>query len=131
MKMRPEFTRKEITMPSIEQALDNYLATLTIEGKSPEYTAWLRKRLKDFIAFRQSDGTSVKVSQVTLEDGRAFIKYLMERKTRYSAHVLRKEIEGGLATSGRGQWRAGNDNHPWLCSRHAFIQLVATQGGSY
>jgi site-specific recombinase XerD len=115
MKMRPEFTRKEITMPSIEQALDNYLATLTIEGKSPEYTAWLRKRLKDFIAFKQSDGTSVKVSQITLEDGRAFIKYLMERKTLYPKHKHRDEADGGLAmTTIHGYVRAMRSFFAWL-----------------
>jgi hypothetical protein len=64
MNPRPDFTRKEITMPTIEQALDNYLTSLTLEGKSPEYTAWLRIRLKDFIVFRQSDGTLLKVSQI-------------------------------------------------------------------
>jgi hypothetical protein len=66
---------------------------MTLEGKSPETVLWHRKKLPAFAQFLQQQGHSLKVKDVRVEDARAFIKSLLERKTRYSAHVLRKEVE--------------------------------------
>ena len=45
----------------------------------------------------QNSGAPAKVRSLTLDDGRAFIKSLLERKTRYANHCLRPEVPGGLA----------------------------------
>jgi hypothetical protein len=33
-------------MQTIEQAVENYLTTLTTEGKGPHYVDWLRQRMQ-------------------------------------------------------------------------------------
>ena len=82
---------------TVNQAVDNYLTDLALEGKSPETILWHRKKLSAFCQFLQNGGDPLRVSDLTLENGRAFVKGLMDRKTRYGAHVIRKEVEGGLA----------------------------------
>ena len=91
--------RRENMSLELPQAIDYFCTSMTLEGKSPETIVWHRKKLPAFAQFLQQRGHSLKVIDLDLDDARSFIKDLMERKTRYSAHVLRKEIEGGLAIS--------------------------------
>jgi hypothetical protein len=72
-------------------------AKLTLEGKSPETILWYRKKLTRFATFMQDGGAPAKVRSLTLDDGRSFIKPLMELTTRYTNHCLRHEEQGGLA----------------------------------
>lgn len=67
-----------------------------MEGKSPRTIIWHRKKLSAFAKFLQDTGRSLKVSELGIDGARTFIKHLMDRTMRYSDHVLRKEMEGGL-----------------------------------
>jgi hypothetical protein len=58
---------------------------------------WYRKKLTRFATFMQDGGAPAKVRSLTLDDGRSFIKPLMELTTRYTNHCLRHEEQGGLA----------------------------------
>ena len=115
MKKMTPVQRRNITMPTIEQAVSNYVTAMTLEGKSPAYTDWLRRRLGDFAKFFQASQGQARIDSLTIEDGRAFVKYLMERKQRYIGHKLRNEIEGGLApTTIHGYVRALRSFSSWL-----------------
>ena len=102
-------------MPTIEQAVSYYTTALSLEWRSPEYTDWLRRRLGDFTRFLQASQGQTKIGSLTIEQGREFIKNLMERKTRYQCHKLRREVEGGLAlTTIHGYVRAMRSFSSWL-----------------
>jgi len=103
-------------MPTIDQAVSNYLTSLTLEGKSAEYTLWLHSRLKVFAKFfTANQGEDARINNLTIEDGRAFVKFLMERTVRYTDHKLRNEIAGGLApTTINGYVRALRSFSTWL-----------------
>ena len=102
-------------MPTVEQAVSNYVTAMTLEGKSSSYADWLRRRLVDFAKFFQANQGQARIDSLTIEDGRAFVKYLMERKQRYTDHKLRKEVEGGLApTTIHGYVRALRSFSSWL-----------------
>jgi site-specific recombinase XerD len=99
----------------LPQAIDYFLTTLTLEGKSPRTILWHRKKLPAFAKFLRDSGRSLKVSELTVDDARAFIKHLMDRTTRYSGHVLRREMEGGLApTTIHGYARSMRTFASWL-----------------
>jgi len=97
MVSKTNFKQREIMELTLPQAIDYYLTALTLEGKSPATILWHRKKLTTFARFMQNGGAPPKICSLTIEDGRAFIKSLMERKTKYTSHVWRQEIEGGLA----------------------------------
>ena len=102
-------------MPTVEQAVSNYVIAMTLEGKSSSYADWLRRRLGDFAKFFQASRGQARIDSLTIEDGRAFVKYLMERKHRYTDHKLRDEVEGGLApTTIHGYVRALRSFSSWL-----------------
>jgi site-specific recombinase XerD len=88
---------KELMMISVEKAIDQYLATLATEGKSPRYIEWLKSRLNTFRAYLLETGReSYKLQDLTVEDGREYLRYLMERQKRYTNHPLHKERDGKL-----------------------------------
>jgi site-specific recombinase XerD len=92
--------RKTNSMQTIDQAVDNYLTTLTTEGKSPHYVDWLRQRLKDFCKHLQElHENDILVEQVSLDDARSYIKALMERKVKYPHHANRHPMLVGLSPS--------------------------------
>jgi site-specific recombinase XerD len=107
--------RRENMTLELPQAVDYFCTSLTLEGKSPETVLWHRKKLPAFVQFLQQQGHSLKVKDLRVEDARAFIKSLLKRKTRYNAHVLRKEVEGGLAmTTVHGNARSLRTFASWL-----------------
>ncbi|MBN1887181.1 MAG: tyrosine-type recombinase/integrase [Thermoflexales bacterium] len=89
--------RRERVQLTLDQAVDHYLTAITLEGKSPETVLWHRKKLTRFAAFMRNGESPVGVCGLTLDDGRAFVKSLMEQETRYASHPLRHEAQGGLA----------------------------------
>jgi len=71
-------------MISLDKAIELCLSTLATEGKSPRYIDWLRTRLRFFSAFiRETQGKNFKVQDLTVDDGRDFIRHLMDRKKKY------------------------------------------------
>ncbi len=79
-------------MVSLPKAIELYLSTLESKGKSPRYIDWLPTRLRffnDYIEGVYSE--DFKISELTVEDGRAYLKRLMERQTCYQDHPMHKE----------------------------------------
>ena len=107
--------KKELMELTLPRAIDNYMTALTLEGKSPETILWYRKKLTRFATFMQDGGTPAKVRSLTLDDGRSFIKSLMELTTRYANHCLCHEVQGGLAPQSiHGYVRALRAFATWL-----------------
>jgi len=89
---------KELMMISLDKGIDLYLSTLVTEGKSPRYIDWLKTRLTYFNRFmHQNKGDGFKLQDLDIEDGRAFIRDLMEREHKYQDHPLIAKKEGKLA----------------------------------
>lgn len=89
--------RKERMELTLARAKENYLANLTLEGKSPETVVWHNKKLSAFLGFMEADGSAVKVCELSVDDARNFVRSLMERKTKYVQHKFHRETEGSLA----------------------------------
>lgn len=89
--------RKDLMMVSLDKGIELYLSTLATEGKSPRYIDWLETRLrffKDFI--EQTYGEDFKLQDLTVEDGRAYLRSLMERNIRYQNHPMHQQQKGKL-----------------------------------
>lgn len=82
---------------TLARAKENFLAALTLEGRSPETVVWHEKKLSAFLRFLQTNGREVKVRDLTVDDARQFVRSLMERKTKYPNHKIHREREGTLA----------------------------------
>jgi site-specific recombinase XerD len=88
---------KGLMMISVEKAVELYLATLVTEGKSPRYIEWLKSRLGQFCEFLKETGSQdCKLQSLTVEVGRDYLGFLMNRKTRYLNHPMHKERAGKL-----------------------------------
>lgn len=86
-------------MVSLERAIELYLSTLASEGKSPRYIDWLKTRLKFFSNFvKQTYGDEYELQDLSVEDGREFLRELMERDTKFRDHPMHQEQKGKLAT---------------------------------
>ena len=115
MVHKTSFKQREIMQLTLPQAIDYYLTALTLEGKSPETVLWYLKKLTPFAAFMQNGGAPSKICALDLEDGRTFVKSLMERKTKYANHVFRHEVQEGLAPQSiHGYARALRAFASWL-----------------
>jgi integrase/recombinase XerC/integrase/recombinase XerD len=89
--------REEWMKVTLTQAIRDYLMLLAQEGKSPETIEWHKKKLNAFREFISPDGDDILVCELTIDDARRFIKFLMDRKTKYPNHPHHDEREGGLA----------------------------------
>ena len=89
--------KRDLMMITLDKAIELYLATLETEGKSPRYVAWLKTRLRFFSTFiEEVYGEGFKLPEITVEDGRSYIRHLMERDSVYRGHPFHKEKEGKL-----------------------------------
>jgi site-specific recombinase XerD len=89
--------RRELMMIPFDKASELYLSTLSAEGKSPRYIAWLKTRLRFFDDYlKRTYGEGYKLQDLTVEEGRRYIRELMERDTRYQDHPMRKIQKGKL-----------------------------------
>jgi site-specific recombinase XerD len=89
--------RKNFMTVSLDKGIDLYLSTLATEGKSPRYIDWLATRLRYFHNFiKQTFGEDYTLQDLTVEDGRAYMRNLMERDTRYQDHPMIKRKKGKL-----------------------------------
>jgi site-specific recombinase XerD len=84
-------------MISFDKASDLYLSTLATEGKSPRYIDWLKTRLRYFGDFlHRTYGDKFRLQDLTVDDGRMYLRELMARNTRYENHPMHKEQKGKL-----------------------------------
>jgi hypothetical protein len=75
---------------TLQKATDYYLSQLETEGKSPRYIDWLRTRLSYFNRYlHEVYGQNVKLQDLTVEDGREYMRSLMERTKHYKDHPMR------------------------------------------
>jgi site-specific recombinase XerD len=89
--------RKKLMMVSLDKGIELYLSTLATERKSPRYIDWLNTRLRFFNDFiRETYGEGFTLQDLTVEDGRAYIRSLMQRDTRYQNHPMHKKKKGKL-----------------------------------
>jgi site-specific recombinase XerD len=89
--------RRELMMIPFDKASELYLSTLSTEGKSPRYIAWLKTRLRFFDDYlKRTYGEGYKLQDLTVEEGRRYIRELMERDTRYQDHPMHKIQKGKL-----------------------------------
>jgi site-specific recombinase XerD len=89
--------KRDLMMITLQKATDFYLTTLETEGKSPRYIDWLRTRLKFFNKYMQDIyGKDYKLQDLTVEDGRDYLRSLMERNKRYQDHPMHNEENGKL-----------------------------------
>ena len=83
---------------TLEKAIEQYLITLGTEGKSLRYIGWLRERLGYFTKFiRKTRGETYSLRDLNVEDGRDFIRDLMERDIKYRDHPMIKPKSGKLS----------------------------------
>jgi hypothetical protein len=76
--------KRELMMITLQKATDYYLATLETEGKSPRYIDFLKTRLCYFNRYMQETySQDKKLQEMTVEDGRDYMRSLMERNKRY------------------------------------------------
>jgi hypothetical protein len=90
---------RDLMMVTLSKATQLYLLTLATEGKSPRYIDWLKTRLRFFNDYIENIyGPVFKVQDLSVEDGRDYLRSLMERTTRYKDHPMHKERNGKLKT---------------------------------
>ncbi len=89
--------KRELMMITLQKATDYYLATLETEGKSPRYIDFLKTRLCYFNRYMQETySQDIKLQEITVDDGRDYMRSLMERTKRYKDHPMRMEEDGKL-----------------------------------
>jgi site-specific recombinase XerD len=84
-------------MIGLERGIEFYLSTLATEGKSPSYIGGLQTRLRYFSEYiEDTHGDEYRVKDLTVEDGRGFIRMLQSRTVKYADHPMREPVERGL-----------------------------------
>lgn len=74
---------------TLEKVIQIYISTLETEGKSPRYIDGLRIRLQYFLDFiQQRHGEDFNARDLTVEDGREFLRDLMTREVKYRDHPM-------------------------------------------
>ncbi len=112
----------------LDTAIDLFLEAGELAGRSPETVLWHRKKLAAFSAFARQMGL-VRVSDVTLEHGRAFVRHLIDRDVLYPDHPSRPAVDKPLAdTTIAGYVRSLKAWAAWLAdeghtSEHLFRKL--------
>ena len=71
---------------TFSRVLEYYLTTLELEGKSRKTIEWYRQKLEAFHQFLAESNGQVLARDLSLDEGRAFVKSLMDRKTIYEDH---------------------------------------------
>ena len=90
-------TKRELMMITLQKATGLYLAIIGTEGKSPRYIDFLKTRLCYINRYMQETySQDIKLQEMTVEDGRDYMRSLMERTKRYKDHPMRTEEDGKL-----------------------------------
>jgi len=85
---------------TLEEAIQNYLTVIRLEGKSPATIRWHTRKLREYHKFLQAGSEGILFVQgFTLDAARSFIQSLMDRETRYKNHPMHEERKGGLSPS--------------------------------
>jgi site-specific recombinase XerD len=88
---------KDLMIITIDRAIDLYLSTLETEGKSPRYIDWLKTRLRFFSDYIQTANSGeFRLQKLTVDIGRDYLRFLMEKNQRYQNHPMRQAEDGKL-----------------------------------
>lgn len=93
---RTEFRGKAKVEMSLPALIDLYILSKQIEGRSLKTLTWYRANLERFANFA-TNGHTPGLSDVSLNQARAFVAHLQGRTTRYEDHHMRPVKEGGLS----------------------------------
>jgi site-specific recombinase XerD len=86
---------KDLMIITLDRAIGLYLSTLETEGKSPRYIDWLKTRLRFFNNYIQSAHQGeFRLQNLTVDIGRDYLRFLMDKNERYQNHPMHK-AEGG------------------------------------
>lgn len=89
--------KRNLMMITLDKAMELYLATLETEGKSPRYVDWLKTRLRYFSTYIEGAyGSGFSLESLSVDDGREYIRSLMERDKVYKTHPFHSERNGKL-----------------------------------
>ncbi len=77
--------RMEVTLPIL---IDYYATSKQVKGCSKKSLVTIRSNLGKFVKFLESRGHSLKLSDLTLQDARAYVAYLQGTVTKYEGHTL-------------------------------------------
>lgn len=77
--------RMEVTLPIL---VEYYATSKQVKGCSKKTLLGIRSNLKKFIRFLETRGHSLKLSELSLHDARAYVAYLQGTVTKYEGHKL-------------------------------------------
>lgn len=104
----------EVTLPVL---IEHYVTAKKVAGCSKKTLVDLRSNLQKFVRFLQSQGHSLRLSDLSLQDARAFIVSLQGEVTKFEGHPINKPVSGyrfspvTVHTHARALRRFSN----WLC----------------
>ena len=100
----------------LTEAIEALLISTRANGRSIETVKDYRRKLRQLVAFLGD----VPIEEITTNDIRRYIVYLMDRPTRWGGHPKQREREGGLSPSSiAGHVRAIKRLFNWLESEGA------------
>ena len=88
--------RKKMEL-TLSRVIEFYHSALELEGKSINTIEWYQQKLEAFLSFLQLSSQQILVRDLSLYDGRAFIRSLMERDTLFDNHPWREEVQRRLS----------------------------------
>lgn len=87
MSRRPEFLRERERMRiTLDHLLDNFLAAKEVKSCSPKTLVAYRGDLSRLLRFLRDQGHSFKLSDLTIEDARAFVSSIQGEVTKWAKH---------------------------------------------
>jgi site-specific recombinase XerD len=100
---------------TLSSLVDVFASTKLTEGKSKVTVSWYRDMLARFVTW-SGDG---KLTELTLQNARAFIGHLQAKKERYEDHPMSKKKAGGLSP---------HTIHGYVRSLKVFSSWLAEEG---
>ena len=95
MSRKSEFIRKhermEITLTTV---LEHYSTSKKLKGCSPKTLIAIRSILERFVRFLQQRGHSLKLSDLDIDDARAYVASLQGKITKYEGHTFNRPVSG-------------------------------------
>ena len=99
---------------TLSDLLELFAATKRTEGRAEKTVSWYEEMIGRFVRYLQDD-TEPMLEDLCLQNARAFVSSLQQKRTRYEAHPFRTETEGGLSPSTiHGYVRALKAFSSWL-----------------
>lgn len=82
---------------TLDRLIELLLVSKQVAGRSKRTIDWYDERLGTYVAWLHKRGCKGVLSDLNLQNARAFVQELQSRETRYEDHPLRKPKPGGLS----------------------------------